>query len=107
MLEQSSEIFDRKRNLVPSTLSPQQEIWDVGHANFPYYDTSVDYKVPKKPPAPSVDGATSVPSPTPRASKPCLKFEPPTRPGAAFRRRTEKNFSDLFDYEAPPPGDIR
>merc|ERR1719215_1163222 len=107
LLEQSSEMFDKPRHLVPSTLSPRQEIRDVGHANFPYNDTSLDEYVPKKPIARAVDGTPPVPSSTPRAPRPCVKFEPPTRPGAAFRRRTEKNFSDLFDYEAPPAGDLR
>lgn len=110
LLEQSSEIFDRPRNLVPSTLSPRQDLFSNNFGDFPFVDTTVDDHAPKfsigKKPGVQAYSETSA-GPSPRASKPAMKFEPPTRPGAAFRRRNEKNFSDLFEYEAPPAAEVK
>lgn len=102
VFEQSSEIFNTSRNLAPSTLSPREDLFDVSYGNFPYCDTGLDAHVRQKLTARGAEEPQppATPSATHRATQ-SIKFEPPMRPGAAFRRRTEKNFSDLFDSELP------
>lgn len=102
MLELSSGILASDRLLQKSTLSPRQELYAVGYGSFPYGDSSLDGHTAREK---AEDGG---PARTPRAARaPVAKFEPPTRPGASFRRKCEKNFSDLFSPEQDPPAPPR
>mmetsp|Transcript_53165 Transcript_53165/g.88111 ORF Transcript_53165/g.88111 Transcript_53165/m.88111 type:complete len:362 (+) Transcript_53165:52-1137(+) len=101
--EQSSEIFDSARRLEASYGSPREareDLFDANH-NFLHGDSSLDGHVPKRQIAFSQFEAALQERERPIRS-PRVRFEPPQRPGAAFRRRREKNFSDLFDHSPPP-----
>jgi len=108
LFEQSSEILNMPRMLSASTLSPRQELFDAGYQNFPYGDTCLDKHVPKRLSVRAVDAPPQPPQthradPSSPRRTPRAKFEPPTRPGACFRRRSEKNFSDIFSIEETSP----
>jgi len=103
VFELSSDLFESERLLFASTHAPKRELFDACYASFPYGDSSLDQHVTKGPGTVCVDSPTStLRSPMSTLRSPRIRFEPPARPGASFRRRTEKNFSDMFDSEPPP-----
>lgn len=101
MFEQSSELFESPRLLNTSTLTPQRELHSANYVTFPYEDSTLDTHAEKRPQV--LDPECESPPSSPAARRPPpARFEPPSRPGACFRRRKEKNYSDLFDVNPPP-----
>lgn len=101
IFEYSSEILNSPRLLNASTQSPRQELFDASYPNFPYGDTCLDEHVPKSLNVRAIDAPPQPQTPSSPRRSPRAKFEPPTRPGACFRRRSEKNFSDILGSSPP------
>jgi len=93
----SSGIMQSPRMLKKSTQSPSREIFSDSWGKFPFQDSCLDRHVKQKP---QVAQESEVPA-APAFRSPRARFEPPARPGATFRRRREKNYSDLFSHSPP------
>lgn len=91
--DMSSGIFENTAEDVRKSLEASHELGYGGHSDIVRLTTDS---------RPVSGPCCNTTSPPQGARSPRLAFEPPARPGASFRRRTEKNYSDLFDHESPP-----
>mmetsp|Transcript_44886 Transcript_44886/g.106511 ORF Transcript_44886/g.106511 Transcript_44886/m.106511 type:complete len:487 (-) Transcript_44886:36-1496(-) len=92
----SSEIMQSPRMLQKSTSCPGKELYPETFGKFPFQDSALDRRVKKEPQVMDPDSGPPPPFKSPRA-----RFEPPPRPGATFRRKWERNYSDLFNHNPP------